>query len=318
MTTAYMPYSLCASDSRARHERPLVVRDLRARAGTQAPPRRPLDRGTCCERRGRPAPRRRRRSRRSSRSRVSRTSRTAGRSSTSSACIGAIAAASRRSSSGRRARTSSRPRAPPTSPADGAHTRTRDDQLDLARDVGRRLEGIRKTKEIGFDTYDIFEDPLMISTSRAAGDQATCAEVGLPIRSAVCVAFGLVDFKPAVQQFTLDRIKAYIDQRRYFGGAQRAARGRRVLLGLRGVPGRPIFGHMAEDVRESAEYARAEGPRARDRARAVRRTRCSRTSTSSRASIREVDHPAVQANADVSHLHLSGASFEDVADARRG
>jgi sugar phosphate isomerase/epimerase len=29
--------------------------------------------------------------------------------------------------------------------------------------------------------------------------------------------------------------------------------------------------------------------------------------------IREVDHPAVKGNADVSHLHLSGASFEDVA-----
>ena len=29
--------------------------------------------------------------------------------------------------------------------------------------------------------------------------------------------------------------------------------------------------------------------------------------------IRAVDHPAVKANADVSHLHLSGASFADVA-----
>jgi len=29
--------------------------------------------------------------------------------------------------------------------------------------------------------------------------------------------------------------------------------------------------------------------------------------------IREVDHPAVKANADISHLHLSGASFDDVA-----
>jgi len=28
--------------------------------------------------------------------------------------------------------------------------------------------------------------------------------------------------------------------------------------------------------------------------------------------IREVDHPAVKANADISHLHLSDASFEDV------
>jgi D-psicose/D-tagatose/L-ribulose 3-epimerase len=28
--------------------------------------------------------------------------------------------------------------------------------------------------------------------------------------------------------------------------------------------------------------------------------------------VREVDHPAVRANADISHLHLSHASFDDV------
>src|SRR5262245_65110346 len=29
--------------------------------------------------------------------------------------------------------------------------------------------------------------------------------------------------------------------------------------------------------------------------------------------VREIDHPAVRANADISHLHLCGASFDDVA-----
>ncbi len=32
--------------------------------------------------------------------------------------------------------------------------------------------------------------------------------------------------------------------------------------------------------------------------------------------IREVDHPAVKANADISHLHLSHASFDDVSKLR--
>ena len=66
--------------------------------------------------------------------------------------------------------------------------------------------GIRKAKEIGFDTYDIFEDPLDIDDATRKMIKDTCAEVGLPIRSVVCVAFGLVDFNPAVQRFTLDRI----------------------------------------------------------------------------------------------------------------
>jgi sugar phosphate isomerase/epimerase len=30
--------------------------------------------------------------------------------------------------------------------------------------------------------------------------------------------------------------------------------------------------------------------------------------------VREIDHPAVRANADISHLHLSNASFDDVKE----
>jgi hypothetical protein len=77
------------------------------------------------------------------------------------------------------------------------------------------LEGIRKTKENGFDAYDVFEDPLMTSPEEQQAIKDTCAEVGLPIRSAVCIALGLVDFVPAVRRFTLDRCKAHIDQQLY-------------------------------------------------------------------------------------------------------
>ena len=80
------------------------------------------------------------------------------------------------------------------------------------------LEGIAKTKEIGFDTYDVFEDPLTTTDEERRAIKETCEEVGLPIRSAVCIALGLVDFVPAVRRFTLDRCKAYIDQQAYFGG----------------------------------------------------------------------------------------------------
>jgi hypothetical protein len=78
-------------------------------------------------------------------------------------------------------------------------------------------EGIRKAKEIGFDTYDIFNDPLDTDDATRKLIKDTCAEVGMPIRSCVCVAFGIVDFNPSVVRFTLDRVKAYIDQAAYFG-----------------------------------------------------------------------------------------------------
>jgi D-psicose/D-tagatose/L-ribulose 3-epimerase len=60
-----------------------------------------------------------------------------------------------------------------------------------------RLEGIKKAKEIGFDTYDIFEDPLDITDAERAEIKQACEEAGLPIRSVVCVAFGIVDFNPS-------------------------------------------------------------------------------------------------------------------------
>src|SRR5579859_1489368 len=78
-------------------------------------------------------------------------------------------------------------------------------------------DGIRKAKEIGFDSYDIFEDPLDIDDGTREMIKRVSGEVGLPIRSVVCVAFGIVDFNPSVRRFTLDRIKAYIDQGAFLG-----------------------------------------------------------------------------------------------------
>ena len=97
-------------------------------------------------------------------------------------------------------------------------------------------DGIRKAKEIGFDAYDVAEDPLLIGKDGARLIRDTAADVGLPIRSAVCIALGLVDFTPAVRRFTLDRCKAFIDQQAA-RRTQRAARGRRVLLRPAGALG---------------------------------------------------------------------------------
>ncbi len=134
-----------------------------------------------------------------------------------------------------------------------------------------RLEGIRTAKEIGFDTYDIFEDPLDLTDAERAEIKATCEEVGLPIRSVVCVAFGLVDFNPSVQRFTLDRIKAYVDQGAFLG-----ARNVLLVVGEYYWDGevfpREAIWDMAKDAGQGGRRVRAvEGPRDRARARAVRR-----------------------------------------------
>src|SRR5438034_7750912 len=71
--------------------------------------------------------------------------------------------------------------------------------------------GIRMTKEIGFDTIDIFADPLDIDVKERKLIKRECDKVGLPIVSIACVAVGLIDFNPSVQKFHVQRCQAYLD-----------------------------------------------------------------------------------------------------------
>ncbi len=181
----------------------------------------------------------------------------------------------------------------------------------LGTSVGR-LEGIRRAKEIGFDTYDVFEDALDLSDAERAEIKGACEEAGLPIRSQLCVAFGLVDFNPAVQRFTQERLRANIDQGAFLG-----ARNLVVVVGEyywdgEVFPPAAIWDIGVAGVREAGEYAATKG------LEVVVELEPFETSLAKDVHelvrfVRDVDHLAVRANADISHLHLSNCSFEDVA-----
>ncbi len=66
--------------------------------------------------------------------------------------------------------------------------------------------GLRKTKEIGFDTIDIFVDPLTLDVRERRLIKDECDRLGLPIVSLPCVAVGLIDFNPSVRDFHIDRV----------------------------------------------------------------------------------------------------------------
>jgi D-psicose/D-tagatose/L-ribulose 3-epimerase len=172
-------------------------------------------------------------------------------------------------------------------------------------------EGIRKAKEIGFDTYDIFEDPLDIDDDTRRLIKETSEEVGLPIRSVVCVAFGIVDFNPSVRRFTLDRIKAYVDQGAYLGA-------RNVLLVVgeyywdgEVFPNSAIWDMSKEMAKEAGEYAQSKGLEIVLELEPFEQALLKDIDELVRF-VREIDHPAVRANADISHLHLANESFDDV------
>jgi sugar phosphate isomerase/epimerase len=173
-------------------------------------------------------------------------------------------------------------------------------------------DGIRKAKEIGFDAYDVAEDPLLIGEDGRRLIKETSDEAGLPIRSAVCIALGLVDFTPAVRRFTLDRCRAFIDQQAFLGG-------RNVLLvigeyycDLQVFSADQIFALVVENVSTLAEHAAAQGVELAIELEPFENSIVGDVHELARL-IHTVDHPAVKANADISHLHLSGASFDDVA-----
>ena len=72
-------------------------------------------------------------------------------------------------------------------------------------------EGIHLTKEIGFDTIDIFADPLEIDARERRLIRDACRDAGLPVRSVVGIALGIADFNSPVRRFHIKRARAYLD-----------------------------------------------------------------------------------------------------------
>ncbi|MDB5351447.1 MAG: sugar phosphate isomerase/epimerase [Planctomycetota bacterium] len=77
--------------------------------------------------------------------------------------------------------------------------------------------GIWMTREAGFDSIDIFADPLDAGPMEIKLIKNECDRAGLPIVSVACVAVGLIDFNPSVQRFHVERVQAYLDMCRTFG-----------------------------------------------------------------------------------------------------
>ncbi|REK10878.1 MAG: sugar phosphate isomerase/epimerase [Planctomycetota bacterium] len=71
--------------------------------------------------------------------------------------------------------------------------------------------GLEKTKAIGFDSIDIFTDPLALDVRERRLVKDRCDALGLPIVSLPCVAVGLIDFNPTVRDFHIHRVRAYLD-----------------------------------------------------------------------------------------------------------
>jgi sugar phosphate isomerase/epimerase len=171
--------------------------------------------------------------------------------------------------------------------------------------------GIRMTKELGFDTIDIFADPLDLSIKERRLIKRECDRAGLPIVSIACVAVGLIDFNPSVQRFHMHRCKAYLDL-----AYEYEAKNLLLVLGeyiweKQVIPPAEQWQTGTGNVRELGRYAADLGLQIALELEPFKLSLVNNVDTMSRF-LDAVDHPAVAANIDVSHLCLSHTAPEEL------
>ena len=171
--------------------------------------------------------------------------------------------------------------------------------------------GIRMTKEIGFDTIDIFADPLDLDIKERQLIKRECTRAGLPIVSIACVALGLADFNPSVQRFHLGRCQAYLDLAYEYGA-------KNVLLVLgEYIWQKEVIG-SEEQWQTAVRNVRELGKRAADVGLQIAlelepfKLSLIRDVDTMLLFLNEVDHPAIKANIDISHLALSRTPPEEL------
>jgi D-psicose/D-tagatose/L-ribulose 3-epimerase len=171
--------------------------------------------------------------------------------------------------------------------------------------------GIRQTKAIGFDTIDIFADPLDTDAKERKLIRTECEKAGLPIVSVACVAVGLIDFNPSVQRFHLDRCRAYLDFCYELG-----ARNLLLVLGeyiweRQVIPPAEQWTAAVKHLKTLGAYAANLGLQIALELEPFKLSLLNDVQSMVRF-IDDVAHPAVRANIDVSHLQLAGTKPEEL------
>mgnify|MGYP005813257533 CR=1 FL=1 len=176
-------------------------------------------------------------------------------------------------------------------------------------------DGIRKTKEIGFDTIDVFGDPMEMDEGERRALRDACREAGLPVISTLVCALGIADFATVVRRFHIDRAKRVLDF-----GAELDSRNLLLVLGeylwqQEVITPADQWSWAVEGVREIAEHAAAMG---REIAIELEPFHLSMVNSVPKMLrlLDDVGHPAVKANVDVSHLALVHAAPAEILQLR--
>jgi len=171
--------------------------------------------------------------------------------------------------------------------------------------------GIQKTKEIGFDAIDIFTDPMTIDIQERRLIKDECDRLELPIRSICCVAVGLIDFNPAVQQFHTDRCKAYLDLAYEYGADNLLLVLGEYIWNKEVIPPEEQWQLAVASCMDLGDYAQELGVKVAIELEPFPLSLVNNVETMVRL-LEDVDHPNVGANIDISHLLLADVAPEEV------
>lgn len=171
--------------------------------------------------------------------------------------------------------------------------------------------GIRKTREIGFDCIDIFADPLDIDVRERRLILRECQRASLPIMSVCCVATGLIDFNPSVQRFHLDRCRKFLDLCYELEAGNLLLVLGEYIWNQEVIPPVEQWRTGVENCRRLADYAESLGLKIALELEPFQLSLVNSVDSMVRF-LDDVGHPALQANIDISHLHLARVAAPEV------
>lgn len=171
--------------------------------------------------------------------------------------------------------------------------------------------GLQQTKEIGFDTVDIFIDPTTVDVKERKLVKDQCDRLNLPIVSIACVALGLSDFNESVRRFHIERVKRYLDLCYEYEADNVLVVLGEYIWDRQVIPPAEQWELGVKSCQELGDYAAALGVRIALELEPFALSILNSVDSMSRF-IDDVNRAPVKANIDISHLVLADVKPEEL------
>jgi len=173
------------------------------------------------------------------------------------------------------------------------------------------ITGVKLAKEIGFDTYDIYHDPRMTPIKERKKLRETLEEVGLKCVAMTTACPSITDINPTIRRFSIGWIKEQLDLGYDLGCDKMVIALGEYIWEKQVIKPEEQWSWAVEAIREIGDYAKDLDMQIAIELEPFKLSLINSIDAMIKF-LDDVDHPAVKANADVSHLHLIRAPPEDL------